>query len=703
MGNVFDSDIKFLAGIGERRAYLLNKELGIYTYKDLLYHFPYRYIDRTKVYAIREIDDSGLAYVQIKARVERVQLIGQGAKRRFVAQVADATGRAELVWFQGIEWIRKKVEEGREYIIFGKPAFYNGVLSIVHPEIDIPMAESALRKLCMYGIYSSTEKLNKANAGTKTMTTAIRNLWEIVAPYVTETLPDYILGRYNLIPLKEALYNIHFPQSNDLLAKAQYRLKFEELLALQLSLLRQKNIRINKNKGFLFTKVGDYFNRFYEECLPFPLTEAQKRVIREVRADTVSGQQMNRLLQGDVGSGKTIVGLMCMLIAVDNGYQACMMAPTEILATQHYESVKELAEKIGIRVELLTGSTKKKERERIDEGLVSGTIHILIGTHALLEDKVMFSNLGFVIIDEQHRFGVEQRSRLWTKSDNPPHVLVMSATPIPRTLAMTLYGDLDISVIDELPPGRKPIKTLHFYDNRREQVFGFMRDQIARGRQIYVVYPLIKESEKMDYKNVEDGYESIVRAFPPPQYVTVIVHGKMKPADKDYGMQLFKNGQAHIMVATSVIEVGVNVPNASVMVVESAERFGLSQLHQLRGRVGRGAEQSYCILMSGAKLSSVGRKRLAAMVATNDGFELAEMDLKLRGYGDLEGTQQSGNMFDLKIASIGKDNDILQLVRAVAEEILENDRFLEKPENVLLLQLLKMTKVQKTVDFSQIS
>ena len=703
MGNVFNSDIKFLAGIGERRAYLLNKELGIYTYKDLLYHFPYRYIDRTKVYAIREIDDSGLAYVQIKARVERVQLIGQGAKRRFVAQVADATGRAELVWFQGIEWIRKKVEEGREYIIFGKPAFYNGVLSIVHPEIDIPMAESALRKLCMYGIYSSTEKLNKANAGTKTMTTAIRNLWEIVAPYVTETLPDYILGRYNLIPLKEALYNIHFPQSNDLLAKAQYRLKFEELLALQLSLLRQKNIRINKNKGFLFTKVGDYFNRFYEECLPFPLTEAQKRVIREVRADTVSGQQMNRLLQGDVGSGKTIVGLMCMLIAVDNGYQACMMAPTEILATQHYESVKELAEKIGIRVELLTGSTKKKERERIDEGLVSGTIHILIGTHALLEDKVMFSNLGFVIIDEQHRFGVEQRSRLWTKSDNPPHVLVMSATPIPRTLAMTLYGDLDISVIDELPPGRKPIKTLHFYDNRREQVFGFMRDQIARGRQIYVVYPLIKESEKMDYKNVEDGYESIVRAFPPPQYVTVIVHGKMKPADKDYGMQLFKNGQAHIMVATSVIEVGVNVPNASVMVVESAERFGLSQLHQLRGRVGRGAEQSYCILMSGAKLSSVGRKRLAAMVATNDGFELAEMDLKLRGYGDLEGTQQSGNMFDLKIASIGKDNDILQLVRAVAEEILENDRFLEKSENVLLLQLLKMTKMQKTVDFSQIS
>ena len=703
MGNVFNSDIKFLAGIGERRAYLLNKELGIYTYKDLLYHFPYRYIDRTKVYAIREIDDSGLAYVQIKARVERVQLIGQGAKRRFVAQVADATGRAELVWFQGIEWIRKKVEEGREYIIFGKPAFYNGVLSIVHPEIDIPMAESALRKLCMYGIYSSTEKLNKANAGTKTMTTAIRNLWEIVAPYVTETLPDYILGRYNLIPLKEALYNIHFPQSNDLLAKAQYRLKFEELLALQLSLLRQKNIRINKNKGFLFTKVGDYFNRFYEECLPFPLTEAQKRVIREVRADTVSGQQMNRLLQGDVGSGKTIVGLMCMLIAVDNGYQACMMAPTEILATQHYESVKELVEKIGIRVELLTGSTKKKERERIDEGLVSGTIHILIGTHALLEDKVMFSNLGFVIIDEQHRFGVEQRSRLWTKSDNPPHVLVMSATPIPRTLAMTLYGDLDISVIDELPPGRKPIKTLHFYDNRREQVFGFMRDQIARGRQIYVVYPLIKESEKMDYKNVEDGYESIVRAFPPPQYVTVIVHGKMKPADKDYGMQLFKNGQAHIMVATSVIEVGVNVPNASVMVVESAERFGLSQLHQLRGRVGRGAEQSYCILMSGAKLSSVGRKRLAAMVATNDGFELAEMDLKLRGYGDLEGTQQSGNMFDLKIASIGKDNDILQLVRAVAEEILENDRFLEKSENVLLLQLLKMTKVQKTVDFSQIS
>lgn len=513
-----------------------------------------------------------------------------------------------------------------------------------------------------------------------------------------------IIERFGLLGRRESLVNIHFPQSAELLSKAQYRLKFEELLILQLSILRQRNVRVVRGSGLVFASVGEKFNRYYNECLEFDLTGAQKRVIREVRADTRSGRQMNRLLQGDVGSGKTVVGLMCMLLAVDNGYQAAMMAPTEILASQHYASVAPQCEKIGVKVALLTGSTKRGERREIDEGLRSGEIDILIGTHALIEDSVKFANLGFVIIDEQHRFGVIQRSKLWTKNEIEPHVLVMTATPIPRTLAMTVYGDLDVSVIDELPPGRKPVKTLHFFDNRRLQVFGFMRDQIDKGRQVYVVYPLVKESEKMDYKNVEDGYESIVRAFPPPKYATVIVHGQMKPQDKDYGMNVFKRGHAHIMVATSVIEVGVNVPNATVMVIESAERFGLSQLHQLRGRVGRGAEQSYCILMTGNKLSADGRKRMEAMVRTTDGFELSELDLKLRGYGDLEGTQQSGNMLDLKIASLGRDSELLQMVRGVAEAILEEDELLASDKNSRLLEAVRASdNKDKTIDFSRIS
>ena len=704
MADIFDNNIKFLTGIGPRRAQLLERELGISTFRDLLYHFPYRYIDRTRIYSVAEITDDTLPYVQIKARVQHMQMAGAGNRRRFVVQAADATGPVELVWFAGVDYAARKVEAGREYLIFGRPSFYNGRLQITHPEMDIPMAEESLRKLRLMGLYGSTEKLNKANAGTRTQAAAIRNLWEIAGAQITETLPDYLLQRFHLLPLREALRQIHFPDSNEMLQKAQFRIKFEELLVLQLSLLRIRNIRIARTEGFVFSRIGEKFNTFYRQYLPFPLTGAQKRVVREIRRDTLSGRQMNRLLQGDVGSGKTVVGVLCMLMAADNGFQACMMAPTEILATQHYHSVREMLDPVGVRVELLTGSTRKKERERIHRALLNGETDILIGTHALIEDTVQFRNLGFVIIDEQHRFGVEQRARLWNKNTCPPHVLVMSATPIPRTLAMTLYGDLDVSVIDELPPGRKSVKTLHFYDSRRLQVFGFMKEQIARGRQIYVVYPLIRESEKMDYKNIEDGYESIVRAFPPPQYVTTIVHGQMSAADKEFGMQQFKRGEAHIMVATSVIEVGVNVPNATVMVIESAERFGLSQLHQLRGRVGRGAEQSYCILMSGDRLSAEGRKRLAAMVETTDGFRLSELDLKLRGYGDLEGTQQSGNIIDLKLASIGRDSELMMRAREEAIRILEEDPLLERPENALLLQQATRRKeVRPVIDFSKIS
>ncbi len=656
MDSIFSSDIKYLPGVGQGKAAIIKRDLDIHTYGDLLQFYPYRYIDRTRIYTVREaMTDESLVLVQIKVRVERMGAVGEGARRRFVVVARDATGYVDLIWFNAAKWVTDKIEVGREYIAFGRPSIYNGMLSMAHPELDIPMTGASKRTMSMYGLYSSTERLNRAGVTSRNITRWMGKLLEMTSSHIEETLPGYIIERFGLLGRRESLVNIHFPQSAELLSKAQYRLKFEELLILQLSILRQRNVRVVRGSGLVFASVGEKFNRYYNECLEFDLTGAQKRVVREVRADTRSGRQMNRLLQGDVGSGKTVVGLMCMLLAVDNGYQAAMMAPTEILASQHYASVAPQCEKIGVKVALLTGSTKRGERREIDEGLRSGEIDILIGTHALIEDSVKFANLGFVIIDEQHRFGVIQRSKLWTKNEVEPHVLVMTATPIPRTLAMTVYGDLDVSVIDELPPGRKPVKTLHFFDNRRLQVFGFMRDQIDKGRQVYVVYPLVKESEKMDYKNVEDGYESIVRAFPPPKYATVIVHGQMKPQDKDYGMNVFKRGHAHIMVATSVIEVGVNVPNATVMVIESAERFGLSQLHQLRGRVGRGAEQSYCILMTGNKLSADGRKRMEAMVRTTDGFELSELDLKLRGYGDLEGTQQSGNMLDLKIASSGRD------------------------------------------------
>ena len=693
MGYILDNDIQFLSGVGERRARLLRSELGIRTLGDLLYHFPFRYIDRSRIWRIGELRDDSLTYVQLQVRITGFRHVGAGAKKRFVATVADATGTAELVWFKGIGWIEKRLEQGREYVVFGRPAFFGGVLSLVHPEV-----ESVLDQKNRF--HSSV--LSNAQLGTKAIHTLMCNLWPQVDGRLRETLPDEVIREYGLVPLRDALYNIHFPTSQQALRDAELRLKFDELLGIQLNILQQRHARTSREDGFLFPTVGRLFNTFYNERLPFPLTGAQKRVIREIRQDTVTGHQMNRLLQGDVGSGKTLVALMSMLLACDNGFQACLMAPTEILASQHYASIVRMTEGIGLRVGLLTGSTKKKERAELSEGLLSGEIDILIGTHALIENGVRFCNLGFVVIDEQHRFGVEQRARLWSKNlQAAPHVLVMTATPIPRTLAMTLYGDLDVSVIDELPPGRKPVKTVHYRDSHRLRVFGFIRDEIKRGRQVYVVYPLIKESEKMDYKDLEDGYAGIVQAFPPPEYVTVVVHGKMKAADKEYGMDLFKRGVAHIMVATSVIEVGVDVPNASIIVIESAERFGLSQLHQLRGRVGRGAEQSYCILMSGDKLSAESRKRLGAMVQTTDGFRLAEMDLQLRGPGDLSGTLQSGLAFDLKIASLGRDGQILSLARSAAERILEQDPHLER--NTMLKELSDKYNSAENADFSMIS
>ena len=702
MGYILDNDIQFLSGVGERRARLLRSELGIRTLGDLLYHFPFRYIDRSRIWRIGELRDDSLTYVQLQVRITGFRHVGAGAKKRFVATVADATGTAELVWFKGIGWIEKRLEQGREYVVFGRPAFFGGVLSLVHPEVESVLDQKNRFRSSVQGVYSTTEKLSNAQLGTKAIHSLMCNLWPQVDGRLRETLPDEVIREYGLVPLRDALYNIHFPTSQQALRDAELRLKFDELLGIQLNILQQRHARTSREDGFLFPTVGRLFNTFYNERLPFPLTGAQKRVIREIRQDTVTGHQMNRLLQGDVGSGKTLVALMSMLLACDNGFQACLMAPTEILASQHYASIVRMTEGIGLRVGLLTGSTKKKERAELSEGLLSGEIDILIGTHALIENGVRFRNLGFVMIDEQHRFGVEQRARLWSKNPQAaPHVLVMTATPIPRTLAMTLYGDLDVSVIDELPPGRKPVKTVHYRDSHRLRVFGFIRDEIKRGRQVYVVYPLIKESEKMDYKDLEDGYAGIVQAFPPPEYVTVVVHGKMKAADKEYGMDLFKRGVAHIMVATSVIEVGVDVPNASIIVIESAERFGLSQLHQLRGRVGRGAEQSYCILMSGDKLSAESRKRLGAMVQTTDGFRLAEMDLQLRGPGDLSGTLQSGLAFDLKIASLGRDGQILSLARSAAERILEQDPHLER--NTMLKELSDKYNSAENADFSMIS
>jgi ATP-dependent DNA helicase RecG len=701
MTDFLDSNIKYLQGVGPKRAELLNKELNINTFRDLLYYFPYKYIDRTKFYKINELNQD-LPSVQVKGVIRGYYSEGKGSGKRLVADFTDETGSIKLVWFKGLKWVTTSFPAGTEFIIFGKPGVFNGMINIVHPEVEAVEKKAERINSALQAQYSTTEKLKNSFITSKTISKLLGTLLKQINFRLPETLPAYLTSRYNLMNLHEALHKIHFPSDPLELERTRYRLKFEELFFIQLNLLRYKTNRNSQIKGFVFSTVGDNFNKFYFKNLPFQLTEAQKRVIKEIRKDLGSGKQMNRLLQGDVGSGKTLVALMGMLIAIDNGYQACLMAPTEILAGQHFQTISDLLKGIDINVRLLTGSTKKSERNSIEETLTDSTLHILIGTHALIEDNVRFSKLGLVIIDEQHRFGVAQRARLWQKNNNPPHILVMTATPIPRTLAMTLYGDLDVSVIDELPPGRIPIKTMHFTDPERNKVFGFIRNQISEGRQIYIVYPLIKESEKMDYKDLEDGLDTISRAFPPPRYCISVVHGKMTSANKERSMALFKEGQAHILIATTVIEVGVDIPNASVMIIESSERFGLSQLHQLRGRVGRGADQSYCILMSSDKLSKEAAARIEVMIRTTDGFEIAETDLQLRGPGDLEGTQQSGIPFDLKIANLGKDGQIIEYVRNIATEILSLDPGLATEQNAILKKELN-TLFGKSQIWSNIS
>lgn len=681
--NLLLTPIEYLKGVGPNRGELLRKELGIYKYQDLINFYPNRYIDRTRYYKINELQNNA-AEVQLIGKIINIKTVEFAkGKKRLVATFADSTGQMELVWFQGQKWIRESLQLNVPIVIFGKCTSFNGLFNMAHPEIELLTEHEQSLRSAMQPVYPSTETLTNRGISNRVINKLMQQLFLETQALFSETLPVYLIEELKLISKKAALFNIHFPKSADALAKAQFRLKFEELFYIQLQLITKNLIRKHKIKGHPFEKVGDHFTDFFNNHLPFELTGAQKRVLKEIRNDMGNPAQMNRLLQGDVGSGKTIVALMSMLLALDNGFQSCLMAPTEILANQHYIGLSELAKDLNINIRILTGSTKTAQRKIIHEELENGTLHILIGTHALLEDKVKFQNLGLAIIDEQHRFGVEQRSKLWKKNTIPPHVLVMTATPIPRTLAMSLYGDLDISVIDELPPGRKPIQTVQRFDSNRLKVWKFIRDEIAKGRQIYIVYPLIQESEKMDFKDLMDGYESISRDFPLPQYAVSILHGKMKPADKDAEMKRFADGKTNIMVATTVIEVGVNIPNASVMIIESAERFGLSQLHQLRGRVGRGAEQSYCILMTSHKLSNDSKTRMETMVRTNDGFEIAEVDLKLRGPGDLMGTQQSG-VLNLQIADIVRDRDILQLARNHAVKILKEDAPLLKPEHTTL-------------------
>lgn len=692
-------DIKFLPGVGPHRAEILEKELGIRSFRDLLYHFPYKYVDRSRIYRISEIDGT-MPYIQLRGQILSFETFGEGRQRRLVAHFSDGTGVADLVWFQGIKFVSGKYRCREEYIVFGKPTVFGGRVNIAHPDIDsadgVTLSAMGLRPY-----YNTTERMKRMNISSGAIEKLVANLFAVIGDdAVEETLSGGIISANGLMPLMEALRNVHFPRNPEVLRRAQYRLKFEELFYIQLNILRFSRERRNRFGGIVFGRVGENFNTFYSEYLPFSLTGAQKRVVREMRRDMGSGRQMNRLLQGDVGSGKTLVALMAMLIATDNGCQACMMAPTEILASQHYETLCRFLDGMSVRVELLTGSVKGKKRETILRDLMAGTVNILVGTHAVIEDTVEFASLGLVIIDEQHRFGVEQRARLWAKNKVLPHVLVMTATPIPRTLAMTLYGDLDVSVIDELPPGRKPVTTVHRFDSTRAAMYEFVRGQLRMGRQAYIVYPLIQESEKMDIRNLEDGYATVCEVF--PEYRISRVHGKMKPAEKDEEMRRFVQGETQIMVATTVIEVGVNVPNASVMVIENAERFGLSQLHQLRGRVGRGADQSYCILMTGYKLSEETRKRIQIMVDTNDGFEIAEADLKLRGPGDIEGTQQSGVAFDLKIANLARDGQLLQYVREVAERIIDDDPQATRPENAVVWRHLAEIR-KRNVDWSAIS
>lgn len=702
MREILQSDITFLPGVGPKRAEILGKEAGLKLYEDLLYYFPFRYVDRSKFYTIRELN-AQLPYIQTKGKFRKFETIGNGRSKRLVGLFYDGTAWLEAVWFKGHKYIEKTLGTEDEYVLFGKPSVFNGKINVVHPEIET-LAEAKRRNLMvgLHPVYPTSERMKNSFLNSKTIQKLAFNLFKLITEPLPETLPKYIIEEHKLMHLTEALQNLHFPENTEKLQKAQFRLKFEELFYIQLNLLQYQTVRKEKLNGLHFPIVGNYLNSFYKEHLPFELTNAQKRVIKEIRIDTQSGFQMNRLLQGDVGSGKTLVAIMVMLIALDNDFQACLMAPTEILANQHYSGIKEMLEKLGVKVGLLTGSVRKKDREVLHSQLLSGELQILIGTHALIEDIVQFNNLGLVIIDEQHRFGVAQRAKLWKKNQRPPHILVMTATPIPRTLAMTVYGELDVSIIDELPPGRKPIKTVHFYENKRKQVDDFMKQQIAEGRQVYIVFPLIQESETLDYKNLEAGYEYIRGHFPSEHYKVSMVHGKMKAAEKEAAMQEFVTGQTHIMVATTVIEVGVNVPNASVMIIESAERFGLSQLHQLRGRVGRGANQSFCILMSSPKLSEDGRKRLGIMVDTNDGFEIAEADLKLRGPGDLEGTQQSGLPFSLKIANLAKDGKILAYSREVALKVLSIDPHLANNAHFMMKKKLKRLS-GNYLDWSQIS
>ncbi|MBR0502957.1 MAG: ATP-dependent DNA helicase RecG [Paludibacteraceae bacterium] len=696
MMNLSEKDITYLHGVGPKRADLLKKEIGVTTYADLLYYFPYRYIDKSRFYAISELNETS-SYVQIRGRILKMTLVGTGRKQRVTAIFSDGVSAMELLWFKGTQYVMETYKEGHEFVAFGKPSFFAGKVSIVHPEMEtIAEAKTKLSLGGLQGLYNTSEKMKNSFLNSKSIQKMeLEIIHSLGNERIDEVLPDYLIQEHHLMSLHDALLTIHFPKDLDTLRLAQFRLKFEELFFIQIEMLRSSKIRSQRFKGMQFEQIGYYFNTFYKEHLPFDLTAAQKRVIREIRADVGSGRQMNRLLQGDVGSGKTLVALMTMLMALDNGYQACMMAPTEILATQHYESLSQLLSPLGVSIMLLTGSTKKKERDQILPLLAEGEIQILIGTHALIEDGVVFKNLGIAVIDEQHRFGVAQRARLWAKNVQPPHVLVMTATPIPRTLAMTLYGDLDVSVIDQLPPGRKPIRTVHRFDTKRADIYEFMKGEIAKGRQIYIVYPMIQESEKSDYENLESGYAKLQHVFPEPAYHIGMVHGKMKPAEKDAVMQEFVSGRMNVLVATTVIEVGVNVPNASVMMIESAERFGLSQLHQLRGRVGRGADQSYCVLMTSVKLSKESRQRMDVMVRTNDGFEISEVDLKMRGPGDIEGTQQSGVALNLKITNLATDGQIVQFSRDVARMVLQEDPDLLMEKNRLINLRLQQRMKEK--------
>ena len=693
--DVLQTPIEYLKGVGPNRAELLRSELGIHTFQDLIHLFPNRYIDRTQFYKINALQHNK-AEVQIVGQITDIKEVGQKRGKRLVATFRDDTGKIDLVWFRRQKWVRERLKLHTDYVIFGKITLFNGIFNMAHPDMELKTDFDKSLSTAIQPIYPSTEKLSNRGISNRVVCKLMEHLFLHVGTNFTESLSEELIDQNALISKKEALLNIHFPKSQKLLASAQFRLKFEELFFIQLQLIYKNLIHKSKIKGFPFNKVGHYFNDFYQHHLPFNLTDAQKRVVKEIRSDMGSNAQMNRLLQGDVGSGKTIVAFLSILIAIDNEFQATLMAPTELLAMQHYNGLKPLCDAVGVTISLLTGSSKTAMRKEIHTGLEDGSLHILVGTHALLEDKVKFKNLGLAIIDEQHRFGVAQRSKLWHKNSSPPHILVMTATPIPRTLAMSVYGDLDISVIDELPPGRKPIKTVHRFDSNRLKVFRFLRDEIAKGRQIYIVYPLIHESQKLDFKDLMDGYESITREFPMPDYQISIVHGQMKPADKEFEMQRFVRGETQIMVATTVIEVGVNVPNASVMIIESAERFGLSQLHQLRGRVGRGAEQSYCILMTSHKLGNDSKTRMETMVRSSDGFEIAEVDLKLRGPGDLMGTQQSG-VLRLKIANIVQDKELLSLARVWAKKILKEDPKLSlaknQPINATYIQMGKYKNI----------